>query len=88
MEAKNTSPTYQSFVDKYPELINSKTGIADAFELEALSPEDLAQTLEDAITDVLDIELYNQELEAEETDSTRIIAVQEQTLEFFKSLKL
>ena len=48
MEAKNTSPTYQSFVDKYPELINSETGIADAFELEALSPEDLAQTLEDA----------------------------------------
>jgi hypothetical protein len=87
-EAKDSSPTYPNFVAKYPELINPETGIADAFELEPLSPTDLAQPLEDAIADVLDVELYNQELEAEETDSTKIIAVQQQTLEFFKSLKL
>jgi hypothetical protein len=80
MDAKDTSPTYQNFVDKY--------GIREAYELEALTPEALAQTLEDAITDILDIELYNQELAAEEADSTRIIAVQQQALAFFKSLKL
>jgi hypothetical protein len=80
MEAKESSPTYQSFVDKY--------NITDAYELEAMDPGDLADTLTDAIKDVLDIDLYNQELEAEEQDSAQIIAVQQQTAEFFKSLKL
>jgi hypothetical protein len=80
MEAKESSPTYQSFVDKY--------GITDAYELEALDPGDLANILSEAIEGVLDIDLYNQELEAEENDSAHIIAVQQQTAEFFKSLKL
>ena len=80
MEAKESSPTYQSFVDKY--------GITDAYELEAMDPGDLADSLTDAIKDVLDIDLYNQELAAEEQDSAQIIAVQQQTAEFFKTLKL
>jgi hypothetical protein len=80
MEAKESSPTYEAFVEKY--------GITDAYELEAMDPGDLADSLTDAIKDVLDIDLYNQELEAEEKDSAQIIAVQQQTAEFFKSLKL
>jgi hypothetical protein len=80
MEAKESSPTYQSFVDKYD--------VTDAYELEAMDPGDLADTLRDAIEDVLDIDLYNQELEAEEKDSAQIIAVQQQAAEFFKTLKL
>ena len=80
MEAKESSPTYQSFVDKY--------GITDAYELEAMDPGDLVDTLTDAIKDVVDIDLYNQELAAEEQDSAQIIAVQQQTAEFFKTLKL
>ena len=56
--------------------------------LEAMEPSDLADTLESAIDEVLDIDLYNQELAAEEADSARIIAVQEQTEKFFKSLSL
>jgi hypothetical protein len=80
MEAKDTSPTYSAFVDKY--------GITDAYELEAMEPADLADTLRSAIDDVLDIDLFNQELEAEESDSAKIIAVREQTEQFFKSLNL
>ena len=80
MEAKDTSPTYQSFVDTY--------GITDAYELEAMDPGDLARTLETAIEEVLDIDLYNQELAAEEADSAQIIAVQKQAEAFFKSLQL
>jgi hypothetical protein len=80
MEAKESSPTYEAFVEKY--------GITDAYELEAMDPGDLADSLTDAIKDVLDIDLYNQELEAEEHDSAQIIAIQQQTAEFFKSLKL
>jgi hypothetical protein len=80
MEAKETSPTYDAFVEKY--------GITDAYELEAMDPGDLAETLKSAIEDALDIDLYNQELQAEGADSTKIIAVQQKTAEFFKSLKL
>lgn len=68
------------FVDKY--------GITDAYELESMNPSDLAEKLESAIEDVLDIDLYNQELAAEEADSMKIFAVQQQTEQFFKSLNL
>jgi hypothetical protein len=53
-----------------------------------MEPADLADTLRSAIDDVLDIDLFNQELEAEESDSAKIIAVREQTEQFFKSLNL
>jgi hypothetical protein len=53
-----------------------------------LRPADLAELLEDAIKEVLDIDVFNQELAAEEKDSTQIIAVQQQALAFFNSLKL
>jgi hypothetical protein len=53
-----------------------------------MEPADLAETLESAIEDVLDLDLYNQELAAEEADSVQIIAVQKQAMTFFKSLKL
>jgi hypothetical protein len=80
MEAKESSPTYSAFVNKY--------GITDAYELEAMSLSDLAETLTNAIDDVLDIDLYNQELEAEEDDSAQIVAVKKQAEQFFKSLNL
>jgi ParB-like nuclease domain len=80
MEAKPSSPTYHAFVRRY--------GITDAYELEAMSPADLAQTLEHAIEQVMDIDLYNQELAAEEADSAQIVAVQRQVQEFFKTLKI
>jgi hypothetical protein len=80
MDAKEASPTYAEFVDRY--------GIADAYELEAMEPSDLAQILRSAIMDVLDLDLYNQELAAEEADSSRIIAVRSQFEQFARSLSL
>jgi ParB-like nuclease family protein len=80
MEAKNTSPTYSAFVRRY--------GITDAYELEAMEPVDLAEALTSAIDHVLNIDLYNQELGAEESDSAQIIAVQQQAEQFFNSLNL
>ncbi len=80
MDAKDTSPTYNTFVARY--------GIRDAYELEAMEPADLAAVLESAIEDVLDIDLFNEELTAEETDSTQIIAVRRQVETFLKSLNI
>jgi hypothetical protein len=80
MEAKKKSPTYKAFVERY--------GIEDAYELEALEPTDLAEILRSAIMDVMDIDLYNQELAAEEADSSRIIAVRSQFEQFARSLSL
>jgi hypothetical protein len=80
MEAKASSPTYRAFVRRY--------GITDAYELEAMSPADLAQTLKHAIEQVMDIDLYNQELAAEEADSAQIVAVQRHVEEFFKTLNM
>ena len=80
MEAKETSPTYNAFVEKY--------GITDAYELEALEPSDLEEILTNAIEEVIDTNAYNQELAAEEADAAKLVAIQERTAEFFKSLKL
>jgi hypothetical protein len=80
MDAKDTSPTYPAYVAKY--------GITDAYELDALEPAYLAETLQKAIEDVIDIELFNEELSAEEADSAQIIAVRQRAEEFFRSLKL
>jgi mRNA-degrading endonuclease HigB of HigAB toxin-antitoxin module len=46
MDAKESSPTYSAFVDKY--------GTSDAYELEAFEPATLALELEEAIKKVLD----------------------------------
>jgi len=93
MDAKEDSPTYDAFVEKYGARLRELLSLSEddpvpAFELEALDPGDLAAVLKDAIIDVLDIDLYNQELEAEEKDSAQIIAVQQHAAEFFKTLKL
>jgi hypothetical protein len=78
MDAKKKSPTYKAYVKKY--------GITDAYELEAMDPGDLIEVLNEAIKDVIDIDLYNQELAAEEKDSAEIIAVQKKAREYMKSL--
>jgi hypothetical protein len=80
MDAKIKSPGYKKFVERY--------GITDAYELEALEPADLIDLLRSAINNVIDVDLYNQELAAEETDSAQIIAIQQQAEQFFKSLKI
>jgi hypothetical protein len=53
-----------------------------------MEPADLSGLLRSAINNVIDVDLYNQELAAEESDSVQIIAVLEQAEQFFKSLKI
>jgi hypothetical protein len=80
MAAKESSPTYRAYVDRRQ--------TRDAYELDALVPSDLAEILDAAILDVIDVDLYNQELAAEQTDSAQILAVRQQADAFFKALKL
>jgi hypothetical protein len=80
MEAKEKSAGYKRFVQRY--------GVTDAYELEAMEPADLIGLLRSAVNSVIDVDLYNQELAAEETDSAQIIAIQEKARVFFKSMNL
>jgi len=87
MDAKPKSPTYSAFVARYGERIRV-SGVPVAYELEAMEPADLVETLESAIEAVMDIDRYNEELQAEETDSAQIVSVRKQAEQFFKSLNL
>ncbi len=80
MEAKSTSPTYNSFVERH--------GITDAYELEALRPSDLQRILEDAILDVIDVDSYNAELARERQESSGIVALKNAVVGFLKDCKL
>jgi hypothetical protein len=80
MKAKEKSPTYSEYIERY--------GTENAYELEAMEPADLVNTLRSAIDKVLDVDLYNMELAAEESDSAQIIAVRRQAENFFRSLSL
>jgi hypothetical protein len=77
MDAKDSSPTYAEFVDRY--------GVTDAYELEALEPADLQRILEDAIGEVMDMDAYQAELNHEEKDATGIAAAKKMVVEFLKS---
>jgi hypothetical protein len=77
MEAKDTSPTYNDFVEKY--------GITDAYELEALEPSELQQILEDAIENVMDMAAYRAELDQEKKDAVDIVTAKQMVVEFLKT---
>ena len=80
MEAKEKSPTFDAYVEKY--------GTTDAWELEALAPADLVDVLTRSIEEVIDVDLFNQEARAEEADAAQLVAIQRRCAEFFRSLKL
>ena len=80
MDAKENSSNYREYVERY--------GTTDAWELEALAPGDLVDVLTDAIDELVDIELFNQEVDAEQADSAKLVAIQEQCAAFFKSLRI
>lgn len=80
MLAKEKSPTYQKYVQRY--------GTTNAYELDAMDPEAASSLLHSGIQAVMDTDLYNQEIAAEEADSAQIIAVREQAEQFFRSLNL
>ena len=78
MEAKASSPTYKAFVEKY--------GITDAYELEAMSPEDLQKALIEDIDEVLDIAAYNSEVKRENEDAVAVKVLKDRSLALLKTI--
>jgi hypothetical protein len=60
MKAKETSPHYEKFVERYDDAV---------FELEALEPGDLKEILEDAILSVIDADAFNAEVKKEKEEA-------------------
>jgi hypothetical protein len=73
-----SSPTYDAYIKKY--------GMTDAYELEAMQPNDLAQLLRAAIEQVFDTEMFHQGVAAGRADFAQIVAVRRPAFAFFKSL--
>jgi hypothetical protein len=71
-DIKKSSSRYREFARKYGDR---------AHELEALPPAERARLLEEAILEVLDIDAYNAEVEAEHDDAERIEALRKKTAE-------
>ena len=61
-------------------------GTDNIWELEALVPADLVDILTRSIEQVIDVDLFNQELAAEQADAAKLVAIQECCAAFFKSL--
>jgi 5S rRNA maturation endonuclease (ribonuclease M5) len=64
IEAKKTSSNYRRFVERH--------GTDSAYELEAVPPTTLQKFLQEAIERVLDVDLFNAEVEAERSDAVFI----------------
>jgi hypothetical protein len=64
---------------------DSKYGTTDAYELEAMEPEDLQNALIEDIEAVLDTDAYNSELEREEEDAVAIKVMKDAVTEFMKT---
>ena len=67
---KKSSPQYKKFIEIYSEQ-------AKVYELEALTPEQLKIILKETIDQVIDIEAFNAELEAEKQDARYLQAFRE-----------
>jgi hypothetical protein len=70
LDEKKGGSRYHKFVAKYGKR---------AHELEALEPAELARLLEEAINEVLDIDAYNREVDAERRDAKRIDILRRKT---------
>lgn len=60
LHAKKDSPNYQRFIDKY--------GDDTVYELEAMTPQQMQEAAQEAITTVLDMDLFEQEKRIEEQE--------------------
>jgi hypothetical protein len=72
--AKEKSSNYDWFVDR-------NDGDDTVYELEALDPAVMLEDLEDTITSVLDMELYNAEVAAEKDEAAYLEAAQKKVVE-------
>jgi hypothetical protein len=78
--AKETSSNYKWFVDR-------NNGDDSVYELEALNPEDLLTELEDVVESVIDIDLFNREVESEEEEAGYLEAARNKAIEALKGLE-
>ncbi len=79
MTAKTTSSNYAKFAKKFGDTV---------FEVEALQPADLQQILTKAIDSVLDLGLFNKELDAEKRDAAFLQGVRRTVQGTLKTLDL
>jgi hypothetical protein len=75
--AKETSVNYDWFVER-------NDGDGTVWELEALDPGDMLRDLEHVITNVLDMDLFRQEREAEADDLAELQDAQAKAIEALK----
>ena len=71
-KAKPNDPTRRAFVEKH--------GDDSVYELDALTPAQLANLLEEAILDVIDVDAYESELAQEDHDLEAIAKLKKQIL--------
>lgn len=77
-KAKVKSKNFKSFYDKYGEYI---------YELEALHPRTLESVLDESIRSVIDIDLFNKEIEQEKEESLKILEMKEKIKTVFTSIE-
>jgi hypothetical protein len=70
--------TKQAYTDKY--------GTTNAYELEAMEPEDLQEALTEDINRVLDIAAYNAEVDMEDTDAVAIQVRRAMVADFLRTI--
>jgi hypothetical protein len=79
-DAKETSSNYDWFVDR--------TGGEAVYELEALNPPDMLADLEKVVRGVLDMDLFNREVELEKGESAYLEAVQQAAIKALNGVEL
>lgn len=77
--AKESSSNHTWFVDR-------NDGDTSVYELEALDPANMLSDLEDAVTSVLDMDLFNLEAQREKDESGYLISAQEKAMAALKGL--
>jgi hypothetical protein len=77
-DAKTTSSRFKRFQERF--------GTA-AYELEAIPPATLQQWLDEAVRTVIDVDLFNKQVEEEKGDAVQLQAFRESSLEYLKSVR-
>ncbi len=78
MEAKTSSSNYEKFVEQFG---------TDVFELEAVSPPRMQQELSAFIESVIDIEKFNEQVNAERNDAATLAALKNEVAESVQELE-
>ena len=72
MKAKKSSSRHNKFVEEHGD---------DVYELEALTPADLQDSLREKIESVLDLDAFDRELEAEREDAAHLASLRSRTIQ-------